>query len=440
MKIMRLSLITAVVLFCASLLPAPSVLSQPAVPVLGPGIVGAQADDPTAPSQPVKLIFIHHSTGQNWLDDYHGQLGIELRDNNYFVSDTNYGWGPGGIGSSTDIGNWYQWFGGGRDGTVLGALYAESGQNSSYSRLATDPGGENEIIMFKSCFPNSALKGNAGDSIPPIASNPLREQDAYSAYHTVANAKGIYLDLLAYFQSKPDKLFIAIAAPPLIDGTYAANARAFNQWLVDKTNGWLKDYPLNNVAVFDFYNVLTTNGGDADTNDLDWTTGNHHRWWLGAVQHQYSVAQNTLAYPTSDDHPSAAGSYKASKEFVPLLNVFYHRWKTGVAPAAVSNLRLTSAITTTGQLTTTLVWTPPLGALTATVRYSSTLITQANWSGATLLADSLPGGTAAYTPTVPYSGGIVFFAVGSQNTVGWSAPSNNVFWPYRCVLLPVVQK
>jgi hypothetical protein len=37
-------------------------------------------------------------------------LGIALRDNNYFVSDTNYGWGPadqdegyGTIGDHTDI-------------------------------------------------------------------------------------------------------------------------------------------------------------------------------------------------------------------------------------------------------------------------------------------------------------------------------------------------
>ena len=46
------------------------------------------------PAAPVKLVFIHHSTGQAWLEDGHGGLGIALRDNNYFVSDTNYGWGP----------------------------------------------------------------------------------------------------------------------------------------------------------------------------------------------------------------------------------------------------------------------------------------------------------------------------------------------------------
>ena len=28
----------------------------------------AQGENPNPPGQPVKLIFIHHSTGENWLD------------------------------------------------------------------------------------------------------------------------------------------------------------------------------------------------------------------------------------------------------------------------------------------------------------------------------------------------------------------------------------
>ncbi len=298
---------------------------EAAAPVAAVPEVSTQADDPSKPSQPVKLIFIHHSTGENWLNDGNGQLGLALRDNNYFVSDTNYGWGS--TGDYTDIGNWYDWFGSGRNSTVLSDLYAESGQNSSYSRLATDPGGPNEIILFKSCFPNSALKGSLSDPIPPIDSNPLKGRSSGSSDHTVSNAKGIYLDLLPYFASMPGKLFVVITAPPLIDGTYAANARAFNEWLVDKTNGWLKDYTLSNVAVFDFYNVLTTNGGAANRNDVGQAGGNHHRWWNGAVQHKSDAGSNVLAYRTGDDHPSAAGGRKATAEFVPLLNVFYHRWK-----------------------------------------------------------------------------------------------------------------
>ena len=69
-----------------------------------------------------------------------------------------------------------------------------------------------------------------------------------------------------YFAAHQNKLFVVIAAPPLISGTYAANARAFNNWLV---NDWLASYPYQNVAVFDYYTVLTSNGGNANTNDLN---------------------------------------------------------------------------------------------------------------------------------------------------------------------------
>ena len=130
--------------------------------------VESAGDSPPPPASPVKLIFIHHSCGENWLADDNGGLGIALHDNNYFVSDTNYGWGPDGIGSSTDIPDWYDWFRGPDSATYLAALYSESEQHSTYSRLATDPGGPNRIIMFKSCYPNSALTGDPSDPVPPI--------------------------------------------------------------------------------------------------------------------------------------------------------------------------------------------------------------------------------------------------------------------------------
>ncbi|NPV60474.1 MAG: hypothetical protein HPY75_12560 [Actinobacteria bacterium] len=291
--------------------------------------IRAAADSAAPPRNPVKLIFVHHSCGENWLSDDDGGLGKALRDNNYFVSDTNYGWGPDEIGSSTDIGHWWSWFRGPSSTSYTGALYAESGQHSSYSRLASDPGGENEIVMFKSCFPNSALEGSPSDPVPPIASNPLK---GGSSPLTVANAKGIYIDLLEYFKTRRDKLFIAVTAPPLRDGTYAANARAFNNWLV---NDWLDGYPYPNVFVFDFYNVLTSNGGSAYASDFGWETGNHHRWLNGAVQHKTDGGGNTLAYPSGDDHPNYVGNQKATGEFLPLLNVAYNRFKAGQVPAPV---------------------------------------------------------------------------------------------------------
>ena len=304
-------------------------LGAPRTTTAGRDAPPSPADNPAPPAAPVKLIFIHHSTGQNWLDDEQGRLGLTLRDNNYFVSDTNYGWGPDGIGDTTDIGHWWNWFAGPNRDTYTAALFAESGQHSSYSRLATDPGGENEIVMFKSCFPNSHLGGNPDDP-PTTGDNPLRGQDAWSEYMTVGNAKGIYNDILAYFATRQDKLFMVITAPPLVanatDARHAANARAFNDWLV---NDWLDGYPYHNVAVFDFYDVLTSNGGNRNTNDLGRETGNHHRWWNSAIQHIHTVDNDFAAYGSDDwdSHPTAAGGQKASAEFVDLLNSFYYHWR-----------------------------------------------------------------------------------------------------------------
>ncbi len=274
-----------------------------------------QLFDPSPPATTVKLIFIHHSTGENWLTDGYGDLGKALNDNNYFVSDTNYGWGPNSIGDRTDIPNWIEWFRSDDTPRYMQALFNESEQHANYTRTLADPGGENEIILFKSCFPNSALTGNPND--PPGSYEDL----------SVSGAKYVYNQILSYFATRPDKLFVVITAPPLSDPTYAENARAFNLWLV---SDWLDEnkYPLNNVAVFDFYNVLTAR--DA-----------HHRFRDGYIEHGRNIS-NTLAYPSGDDHPSQAGSRKATEEFVPLLNVFYHRWKGSEAsqpsqPASPTN-------------------------------------------------------------------------------------------------------
>jgi hypothetical protein len=272
-----------------------------------PAPVSAQSDlDPSPPQGVVKLIFIHHSSGENWLTDGNGDLGLRLGENNYFVSDTNYGWGPDGIGDRTDILNWPEWFVGPDSPRYLEALYQESGQNSGYTRTLQDPGGENQIVMFKSCFPNSSLEGNPDD--PPAPADTL----------TVGAARQVYNDLLTYFATRPDRLFVVITAPPVADPTYAANARAFNTWLVED---WLDEnsYPYHNVFVFDFYNVLT--GPD-----------NHHRYRDGAIEYITDQGGDTAYYVEGgDDHPTPEGNQKATEEFIPLLNVAYHRWQAELA-------------------------------------------------------------------------------------------------------------
>ncbi len=280
--------------------------------------------DTAPPASPVKLIFIHHSTGGNWLadpnaDQPYGGLGAALMQNNYYVSATNYGWGPdgAGIGDRTDIPNWPEWFTGPDSQAILAALFNETGQNfqeyGAWPRLNADPGGPNAIVLFKSCFPNSDLFGQPAD---PPAANPNQQ-------FTVSNAKAVYNQILTSFAQHRDKLFVAITAPPQTENGYgedyqtpaqrAANARAFNNWLL---HDWLRDYPYDNVAVFDYYNVLT--GAD-----------NHHRWQDGSIVHQVATAYNFSAYPSDpwNSHPNTTGQQKATQEFVPLLNHFYNLWQ-----------------------------------------------------------------------------------------------------------------
>lgn len=309
------SLLVALILvgaLVAFLFPAGSTLAAPS----------RQSDNPNPPDHVVKLIFIHHSTGGNWLADpaqneLGGDLGRALMENNYYVSAANYGWGPDSIGDATDIPNWLDWFRGENSATYLDALYNEDGQNfgdfGSWPRLADDPGGENQIILFKSCFPNSELEGS-----PIDAPNP-------DGWLSVGHAKYVYNEILQYFGTHPDKLFVVITAPPLSSSANSANARAFNEWLL---NDWLHEnnYTLNNVAVFDFYNILT--GPD-----------NHHRWTGSQIEHTFVPGKNNLYYPSGDDHPARAGNRKATEEFVPLLNIFYHRWQATAGSAPIEPQR-----------------------------------------------------------------------------------------------------
>ena len=275
------------------------------------------APNAAPPSATAKIVFVHHSTGSAWLQDGYGGLASALGANNYFVSDTNYGWGPGAIGDSTDIGHWWTWFRGPvGDHLHDGALRQSQEINSSYARSLANPGGENTIVMFKSCFPNSAVGGSPADAVPAIGSNPLR---GTSGPLTVGNAKGVYLDLLEYFKTRPDKLFVLIVSPPLrsadTNASQAANARVPRQ-LAHRSERLPQ--------------AATPQATSSSSTTTPCSTGGHHRIVGGAVEHS-AGATNYLAFPTGDSHPSAAGDQVATSEFVPMLNAAYNSWKAGTA-------------------------------------------------------------------------------------------------------------
>jgi len=196
------------------------------------------------PASTVRLVFIHHSVGEGWLGD--GGLRQALNLNNYYVTDTNYGWGPDSIGDNTDIGNWYNWFLGPSRNTYTQALYSNNALTEGIGpNSISNPGGSNTIVMFKSCFPNGQnIGGNASDApLTQGVPNPIWGINSGSDEYTVSNIKGLYRDLLDYFATRQDKLFVLITTSPSLSGNVDANSaakhRAITSWLV---NEWLMNY------------------------------------------------------------------------------------------------------------------------------------------------------------------------------------------------------
>ena len=316
-------------------------------------------------SAPVNMLFIHHSVGGHWLGHENGNLVKELNKKNIYVNDITYEWEPRdlvdsplkrwkrkcirlmkmdrkgvySVGDRTDIGQMYDWFVGPDAVIVMRAVFAENneterfGNHANYQKLKSlVQNTENEIIVFKSCYPNTNLKGNINDKANQDA-NPPRNYSADSEYHTIANAKRTFNDVLQYCKSRPDKFFVFVTPPPRLELPENGRiARGFALWL---QNDWLKEnsYPLNNVMVFDLYNVLTS-GHAADKSDVNEAGGNHHRIWNGKEEHVVVVNNHVLAYPrkSGDNHPSAAGLQKATAEFVPLLVEKHSQWQHSKPP------------------------------------------------------------------------------------------------------------
>jgi len=253
----------------------------------------------------LNLLFIHHSCGgqlfaapgidrgTNCIYSSHpngGNLRSVLNQSGYFVHEASYG---SRIGDSTDLFDWLPKF---RD--QMEEILRCDLQDARY----TDDR-RNQVIVFKSCYPNNAFRT---EGVPP--GNPAGPE------LTVWNAKATYLALLDEFRKQPEVLFVCVTAPPLAskaspkplwkqlakwilgrsDGLAQSGplARSFNHWLCD-TNGWLKDYSLKNVVVFDYYDILTGHGAS-----------------------DFSIYATGDGY---DSHPSHAGNEQAAQAFVPFL-------------------------------------------------------------------------------------------------------------------------
>ncbi len=249
--------------------------------------------------EPVQFLFIHHSCGGQLMADQGenngskciyishsngGGLRSQLEGIGFAVNEASYG---SIVGEVTDICQWNNKFRDQMDRII---------KTKNQDELLPE-GISNEIVAFKSCYPNNHFVGEG--SLPG---------DPDSCQLTLANAKAAYTALLPYFENQPQVLFVAFTAPPLAKTTgfkawvknllkgspkHPELARQFNNWLMDKEKGWLAGYDLPNVAVFDHYNVLTDEG------ETNWS-----------------------AYPSGggrDSHPNSEGNSKSADAFVDFI-------------------------------------------------------------------------------------------------------------------------
>jgi hypothetical protein len=283
------------------------------------------------------VIFLHHSVGENWLNN---SLRDALVAKSYIdeCNEITYGTSmqpdasrPASLGDvpgdNTNMNHWVLWF------------------NDYLGRVKTYDcdDGFNRIIMFKSCFPTSE-----------IWETGVEPGDPFDGYESTVNYKAVYrhpggagqtyaLDGNTYrplediFAQNPNILFVPVTAPPLDWGSSsdenAHRARLFNNWL---KNDWLTSYRqnhpgLNNVAVFDFFDLLAYpdnhpthpnrlkgeyggNSGDSHPND----TANAYATQVFATNPNNFLDQAWAAFigsgctyaisPTSRSHPAAGGS------------------------------------------------------------------------------------------------------------------------------------
>jgi len=220
-----------------------------------------------APAQTTDdLVFIHHSCGRNWLNnsleaallakDY-----TDERNDIYYGTDIAPDTGrPDSLGPApgdrTNMNHWVPWF-----NDYLGGVSSHGCAN-----------GVNRIVMFKSCYPISNIGSDGAEPGDPFS--PSQTLTNYKAVYRHPDGAGMtysdggytYKPLEDVFAENPDTLFIPVTAPPrhyapsdATNDAEAHRARLFNDWL---KGDWLDSYNtanpgLNNVAVFDWFDVLS---------------------------------------------------------------------------------------------------------------------------------------------------------------------------------------
>jgi hypothetical protein len=185
---------------------------------------------PASAQTPIRIIFLHHSCGQNLIDQ--GGVREGLTTLGYEFYDHGYNADGLRLADGTYTGTNFDVPDDNTDPDGFAAIFAQplhDPPDNTFSYLM-----QYDVILFKSCFPVS----NIGDDA---------QLEAYRSY---------YLSIRDRIDQYPDKLFIIVTQPPQVPANSnpeeAARARAFTQWL--QSDEYLAGHP--NLTVFDFFGLL----------------------------------------------------------------------------------------------------------------------------------------------------------------------------------------
>lgn len=188
----------------------------------------------TGSAAPIRILFMHHSTGANLIRE--GGVREGLSALGYEFSDHGYNeeglFDPRGDPTgenfavpddNTDPDGW---------ATVFAQPVVAPPANTLSWMLGYD------VILFKSCFPTSNIT----------------DEEMLSDY------KSYYLSIRTVVDRTPDRLFVALTPPPLVpNDTDPANASRAREWATYLTSSEFLG-SRKNLAVFDFFSLLA----DAD--------------------------------------------------------------------------------------------------------------------------------------------------------------------------------
>ena len=189
----------------------------------------------TALAQTTRILFLHHSTGENLIEEGDVRDGLAALGYEFF----DHGYNDDGLrlADGSHTGSHFDVPGDNTDPDGFADIFEQPLNNppdNTFSHMM-----EYDVIAFKSCFPAS----NIGD-------------DAQLAqYHEY------YLSIRDRMDQFPGKLFVVLTPPPQVpnnsDSEESARARSFANWL--KSEEYLAGR--TNVVVFDFFDLLAGEDG-----------------------------------------------------------------------------------------------------------------------------------------------------------------------------------